>query len=339
MTAIWTPSKELWTPKHPAFRRRVSEWCRMAAGAVSTCGGKVNTKNGKVSTNAGQTGGCGCTTGPATCTVPAGSTYHWSLSGVSAITCATGAAAGTSSSLCYYSFPTAGTNQGGLVEIYVMTAQSSTSCGYSPLREFQGGNLSVVTGANFSIGDSNQDGYAFMTTIPTSGRYLVAGTYPNNATSLTTAPILGSGGNVTISYTMPTQAISSLPASIVVSPLSVTSTQGILPGGGGYYNAECTSFTTTGGLSGGTYALSYTACPSDSSAAIGVSYGPVIWGVESYSTGDGSFAAIDDKFCVCVTPAIGTGAGGPIIYSSSTLLGTYTTNNPNASPSTLTVSL
>ncbi len=67
MTAIWTPSKELSTPKHPAFRRRVSEWCRMAAGAVSTCGGKVNTANGKVSTNANQTGGCGCSSAPQVC--------------------------------------------------------------------------------------------------------------------------------------------------------------------------------------------------------------------------------------------------------------------------------
>ena len=63
MTAIWTPSRELIVPKRPKLVRKVTDWCRMAAGAISTCGGTVNTGNGKISTNANQTGGCEC--GPA----------------------------------------------------------------------------------------------------------------------------------------------------------------------------------------------------------------------------------------------------------------------------------
>lgn len=69
MTSIWTPSRELWTPRKPSLLRKVTDWVRMA-----TAGQTLLNSSGQTAMNSsGQelvydTGGCGCC-GPGGCSI------------------------------------------------------------------------------------------------------------------------------------------------------------------------------------------------------------------------------------------------------------------------------
>ena len=347
MTAIWTPSKELWTPKHPAFRRRVSEWCRMAAGAVSTCGGKANTKNGKVSTNANQTGGCGCVSG---CTSSRYKSISWT-----GISITSGCLPETFGSYHMSSQFVSGTPNGyshtfdnssssyatnSLVALPLITSlyaspndtcgacssSSGNNAGYAPATAAAVNGQIVVSSLSLLYPECTSSEALPNPMIFTNSSMtypLVDGTYTNESTTM------GTGGTATVTSVVPSVAISSLPSSITISGGPVTQV------GGCCFAATAKSVATNGTFS----LISTLACDTNSSDAIGLLYGSV---TDNIFLGWGYGAAYTSGLS---TIMIQTATQMYMLffsyaqYYSSTLIGTYTALTPDILPSTLTVSL
>jgi len=173
------------------------------------------------------------------------------------------------------------------------------------------------------MSNGGQIGY-FAATIPTSGSYMVAGTYPNN---IGTGPnpyyaIGASGGYVEVSYSYDSIALSSLPTSLTVATTNITALAGAAT------RFACVSSVLATGSFGGLVSLSSTIyCPSDGTKVIGLHYsgvgGDIYWGV---GTG---ILAFDGKYIL----------RNPFgVWTSDTLTGTYTCPNPYLAPNTTTVS-
>jgi len=172
MSAIWTPSRELWTPARAGLaqrraKRTILDFLRQAAGSISTCGsnGKINTANGKISTNANQTGGCECSTctmtmvPPIICFCPgtagtqtinvsgAPANAAWTVSSAACADISVSPASGTSSSTGTFSF--AISYSGTVAE----TCTVSVSCGGQTCPEYiDVGVPTGCTGTSFNIG-------------------------------------------------------------------------------------------------------------------------------------------------------------------------------------------
>ena len=144
------------------------------------------------------------------------------------------------------------------------------------------------------------------------------------------------GGNLTFSENVPVIPISSLPESVTISGGPITSVAGYVPipnpnppyFGTGY----CAGAMEQTIQIDGNYALDHTTlCDTDSSQAIGVQYGKVAvaWG---YINNGGPNGAT--SYWSIFIP----NNGRDILYTSPTLLGTYTAlNQPYVTPPTLTV--
>ena len=363
MTAIWTPSKELWTPKHPAFRRRVSEWCRMAAGAVSTCGGKVNTKNGKVSTNAGQTGGCGC--GPVTCAVSNG-TYppNITYSGLQLPTCEseTGSYVSGSSPGTLPTFSILGGGQGLFLHLFFGQYLALYN-GYAPLPPCSAGDCQfdqygypegVTSGASYAIATSsgpfslalgifgsgtNQEPIINGSVFSFSGSLVYDTPVPNANTSWTlngTVFTFGIGGTATATSTYPTIPVSEVPTSLTIQGFSITQSSGtatktITCTGGGTSNAY--TYGYPGAVSQSVsypnpmiLSSSFTYCPGSNTNIIGALF--------TQSSGPqitwGVSGSVNNQWVLFMSTAIAN-------YYCATPTGTYVTDDPNQIPQTITV--
>ncbi len=329
MTAIWTPSRELIVPKRPKLVRKVTEWCRVAAGAISTCGGTVNTGNGKISTNANEAGGCECSES-LYCGKSTKRTLSFSGLGGSF---STGGYTDTSmgpSSISSGGFFDTQAGTGGMLSLFSFGVTGSANYGIYPLKVLQAANTGAYIDAVIYFSIQSNYGIMYCGRIPTSGGYLNPGTYPSSGCSpcgselCSTCPCSSiASASLTVTEGWPAIEISSLPSTITVSDISENQ----------YFSAHstCSSGTVTGG---GVGTLSYTACPDNSLYTIDPVYtlpdgSMVAWGVSasfggSFNLGMWNFSGL---------PELDNWSN----WQSSTLTGTYTSMTPCTLPSTITV--
>ena len=223
MTAIWTPSRDIFIPK---VRRKASEWVKMATGILT---GTTGRKTGTTGIYTYGSGGCSCC-GPATCT-GGGSYLTFTFSGLpssASYTCSEG----SSSSVLYTfasnpymptSFSIAGAvgsnGTGDQINIPGSGYSLSTTSGSSTCGGSSGSYLSnyLVSGTDWIVQLQYENMILFNYYGPIS-----AGTF-NNQPGNQPAPncqyqSYWTGNSVlTVTNGYPTVAVASLPAQIVLS--------------------------------------------------------------------------------------------------------------------------
>ena len=362
MTAIWTPSRELITPRK---RRKVSDWVRMATGILTSPTGRDTSTTGIPTYD---TGGCGCC-GPVTCTLSSGVYAPLAIySGIQLGSCTT-----TSSSGNYV----AGSSPSGSTLSFSCMQIGVSSPLYFPSGIFVfsvtgyftptcvGGECQteVVNGATYYRYSSSLAGGFEQVGGPTLLVQVSSATYEHYLGSIFEAPsyplntpiangntqwgvaasgriVLGIGGTLTLTDTYPTIDPTTLPTSVTNEAFTITQALGTVvssttscPSGRntGVQVWSQQSITAPAGVSA-TLSLAVTYCPSNPNVAIGavysssVNYSPrIVWGVSGNISG---------KWCL-LPNTIGSLTAGS--YYCDTPTGTYTAADPYMMPQTITV--
>ena len=330
MTSIWTPSRELWTPRKPSLLRKVTDWVRMA-----TAGQTLLNSSGQTAMNSsGQelvydTGSCSCC-GPVVCNTSSARTL--SISGISGTFSNSGytrTAIGPSNIVAGGLFNSQ-TGTGSVMSWF--TSGVTGSANYEVLNlEFQsiGSSAGYTSVVCTSLSIANTVALIYCANIPTTGGLLNPGTYPSQGCTCYESASPGAtcqevgAASLTITAGLPAIAISSLPASINVSSFSPTE----------YFSGyvQCSPGSL---LAGGTGTLNYTSCSDNPLYASFVNYtfpgGVIVWG-----KGQGG---LDNWNLGKWNLYMSVGIDNYDNWESDTLLGTYTANSPYCtSPSTITV--
>ncbi len=304
MTALWTPSRELWTPRRPSMLRKVTDWVRMATAGQTLLNSsgqrKLNSSGQQLVYDTGSCGTCGC--GPVTCP----SLFVAAFSGLST-SCINLASIGVTMPASSFSMVGPFTSTWNFTPFWA-TAGSGACPTCSNLAQVVcysniGTSLATIT---IEIGST----VIFEASVPVVGGVLTPGTYSD------TSGYLGGTVGISSGFSIP----SSLPSSVSVPTTT-------------FSNVVCgliNSYTE-----GVTASLTNQFSCSSNTSIIGAQYssgsiyimngtnGSISTGIDGSGTSNWTLTEYQVS----------------AYYSSSTLLGTYTANTPGVSPSTITVSL
>ena len=308
MTAIWTPSRELITPRK---RRKVSDWVRMATGILTSPTGRDTSTTGIPTYD---TGGCTCC-GPVTCLSGSGG-YRVDFTGITPTHCS-GQYSSVSS---YYGLGTStSVNQDIPSVLYLSDSRSPTTWGLAT-PGITGNGVPNIGGAA-SLG-----GWYFFSIGSTPIAY---GVPLSNIIACASYNTIGTGGTATVNKGVMTYPVSSIPTSVTVSPTGFTSATlyGVDP--------QCAPlWASTAPAWNGTMTSTITLCAANTSVATNVTYtssigtnsfnGYNILSANIYLCGGSTL-----QFCLVIVAEVNGGgtqpAGNGTWYGfCSTPTGTYT---------------